>query len=411
MKTKGKTKRSANKRKPLIILISVFVGAVICFGAVFGIIAAVKNKRAVMKYGNIYLTEGVANYLAATNKTYFIRRLGMEITDSPEFWDRDSGDGRTYGEILRADTEAYIKEVVAANYLFDRYSSLTSAEKSAIKKAASDRIDLIYDGDMDKFNEEASKMGFDYSDFVEGTKMLYKYEKARAAIYGQDGEVLSNGGYYSECDKYYEFYSHVKLLFIRTESEFVTDEDGNRIDGPDGKHQTEELSSAEKTKRLEDIAAIDAAIEALKSGGNMQMTPQMFDSYLEKYSYDYELSLGGYYFSPYSSYTDLYLTQQEGLPSYADIANAALEAELYEYVRIEHEDGICYLYKYDREQYAYAIDSYSEFFEDFYSLASYYLYYENLKAISGEVEVREKFGRIDPVSLPYNTYIIASVEY
>lgn len=408
MKKKLKNERRKSNKRLLIILISVFLGAVVCFGAVFGIIAAAKSGRAVMKYKGTYVSPGVANYLAATHKTHFIASLGIEVFDSPEFWASQCKDGRTYGELLAEDTERYIREVVAGSYIFDRYTSLTSSEKKAIKNAVKSRIDYLFDGDMDEFSRVAATMGFDYADFLEATKMLYKHKNAKAAIFGSDGSNLL--GAYADCDKYYEKYSHVKLLFIRTESEFATDENGNRVVGPDGKDKVDPLNSTEREKRLKDIADIDAAILALENGENFQMSAEYFDSFLKKYSYDTEFDMGGYYFAPNSEYTALFYEKIDGKASYADIADAALKAEIGDFVKVEYEDGICYVYKYEREQYAYGKDRYAEFFEDFYSDAADYLYPELLSSIAQEVTVKDRFYAVDPIYMPYNTYIIASVE-
>ena len=409
MKANNKTKVRA-KVRPLRVLIIVFLSLVLCFGAVFGIIAAVRNAKAVMKYGSVYLSEGVASYLAATYKTSFIKGLGIDVYDSPEFWEREFRDGVSYGELLREETESYIRQVVAGTYLFDRYTSLTRDEKKAIKRAAEEKLDYLYNSDKNAFNESAGSMGFDYSDFEEATEMLYKYSRARSAIYGSEGEVLSSSAaYYGQCDRYYEKYSHVKLLFIRTETEYVTDENGNRVT-ENGKDKTEPLNSADRAQRLADISAIATAIEALKTGENMQMTPLLFDTYLEKYSYDDEFDKGGYYFAPDSAYTALYLNNPEGITDYKAIAKTALEMEEGEYAKVQYNDGICYIYKYEREERAYTISRYSEFFEDFYSLAADYLYYENLKVIASEVDVREKFYNIDPALIPKNAYVIAKVE-
>ena len=281
-------------------------------------------------------------------------------------------------------------------------------DEEAIKSAVRSRIEYLFDGDMEEFEAVARTMGFDYNDFLEGTKMLYKYSNAKAAIFGADGSNLV--GAYADCDKYFEEYSHVKLLFIRTESEYVTDESGNRVLGSDGKDKTEPLNSAEKDKRIKDIAAIDAAIAALESGDNFQMSAEYFDSFLEKYSYDKEFDMGGYYFAPASEYTALYYEAIDGKAIYKDIAEAALEADIGDFVKVEYEDGVCYVYKYEREQYAYAKERYEEFFEDFYSDAATYLFPEILGLLSDEVTVKDRFYDIDPVYIPYNTYIVAKVE-
>ena len=60
-----KPSANAKGKRMLIILISVLLGAVIIFGAVFGIIIGVRNASYVMRYDNVGIDSGVASYLVS----------------------------------------------------------------------------------------------------------------------------------------------------------------------------------------------------------------------------------------------------------------------------------------------------------------------------------------------------------
>lgn len=410
-------KKPLSPKTKLIIAIASFLSVVLVFGMVLGISVLIKNKNAVARYGTVRADRGVVSYLVSSAKRDFIadiaRAHGISAVgqDTPEFWNETVLEGRPLSEHLTEYVEEFVRDVIAGAYLFDRYASLSRSERTAIKRGALEMLEAVAEGNESLFNKKTAEMGFDFSDVVAATELLFKYERARAKIYGSNGEVLSSGSYLNECDEYYSTYTHALFIFIRTDDEFELDENGNRVPGDDGNDKLLPLDPSETEKRLADVQSIMEAIDSFEDGTDAQMTPVYFDSMLKKYSYDYASDSKGYYFTDggesgiYSKFTkDFY----EGYP---EVVEAALSMSKNSYKCIELEDSYCVIYKTENENYAYTYPAYSDFFEDFYVNASYYLYDASLDAAAPMVVLdEEKYNKIDPVLLPYNSVYRVRVE-
>ena len=201
---------SEQKSKRLfVIATAAFLCLVLTVAIIFGAVGIVRGQRSVMRYKGIYLQDGVANYLAATYKYDFmssLKRGGVDSYDSHYFWDSESTDGRTWGEVLTENTEKYLKRVIVGSYLFDRNTRLNKSDKEIIAKAIDEVIEYRADGSVEKFNEMAEEMGFTYRDFVKAAELIYKYEMAEAVSFGYDGSALKSGGFSAECNEYFEYH-------------------------------------------------------------------------------------------------------------------------------------------------------------------------------------------------------------
>ena len=401
----NKKKASLPKGKRLaIIAVSVFLGAVLLFGGVLGTLALVRAASAVVSYRGVTLDEGCVSYLSATYKTVFIRnhRIGERISES--LWESpsDPDPSLTWGELLARSTESYIKGVAVKAYLFDRATRLTAIDRETIEDMRAEV--LARAGSVSEFNKQAEPMGFTYSDYKTAMELIYKANRAMAAIYGSDGSALSSESYYGVCNEYFaESYTRVKILFIRTETDFKVDEDGNRIPGVDNKDELRELSESEKEKRRKDISDIRDAISALLSGGDGQMSPEYFDSFFGKYGYYPEYRESGFYFSPYSSFTKEFVSSDSGL---LPVFEAACDMSVGEYREVECDFGVCFVYKCENVGYAYLDGELEPFFSDFYLRAAEDMLATSVAELAVEVEISEDFYSIDLAALPYNTYLL-----
>lgn len=398
-------KREKNLNKPLILFVCIFLSAAVIFGAVLGIISGIQNAQAIFSYEGKSFKSGVVNYLSSYYKYNYLKLLSSSVptaSDNEIFWNEDAGEGKSYGTLLSEACEQYIKEVLVAVYLYDSYSSLSSSERRAISSACREVLDYKANGDKSRFNEQASAFGFTYSDFEEATEILYKSYKAKTAIYGSDGSNLKN--YPELCNEYLEdAFSHVRLLFIRTETKFVLDQNGNRVVGEDGCDLTEPLSEEEKAERLLAISELDAAILGKETDADMQISPQMFSLYQEKYGEgDSEKDESGYYFAPEADYT------KEFKSAFAAVVDTALSMEVDTYKKIKTDEGYCYVYRLETESGAYTVDSYG-FFSDFYSDCAAFSYSDSLATLSLSVKVSEDYAPDAVISTPYNSDLIAYI--
>ena len=394
-----------SKNRTMVVAVAAMIGIIIIAGLILGIVAIARTAGAVVSYDGVSFDKGVTSYLIAYYKNEYLTTLirnGYDAYDDPEFWESAYLGATSHGDRLMDETVSFLRSMAAGNYLFDRYSSLTKKDKAKLENSIAEVLDYKAEGSKAKFNELAEPMGFNYRDFVVATEIIYKASAAYKIIYGEDGANLAAGADPAGCDEYFGIYSHVKLLFIRTSTEFVIDEDGNRVKDDNGNDTLRDLSDAEKSEREADIAAIDAAINAYYENTDGQMSPEFLDSFYKKYSYDDDQRLlTGYYFSPYSDFSSEF---SEAMPGVVD---NALGIEVGDYSKVELDFGVCYIYKCENGERDYTKNAYSEFFTDFYEKASAALYGGALNNIGKEIKVDADLGGLDPVYIPYNVTLVA----
>ena len=243
------------KRYRLPILIScVLVAIALVLGAIFGTISLIKQNRAVLSYRGVTVDEPMYAYFASTYKGTFIQNLktlyGVKnATDSEAFFETVNPDtGKTYGALFEESLEDYVRTLLISAYLFDRSIGLSRQDKEQIEKSVS----LVTKDNEKTFNAEVEKYGFNADAVAACAELTYKSARLRALYQGN----LSATEDPEACEKFYkENYTLVSLLFIRTETVFLYDENGNRIiDNETGYDAVRSLEGAEKAKREADIA-------------------------------------------------------------------------------------------------------------------------------------------------------------
>ena len=397
IKKKSNVSSAERSKRIFIVFTAIFLSCVIIVGLVFGIIALIKNKNAVMKYRGIYLSEGVANYLSASYKYDFMKtlnRLGVDSYDADFFWESEAEEGVTWGELLAINTERYLKRVIIGTYLFDKNTRLNKDDKEVIKRAVSDVIEYRV-GSRAAFDEMASDMGFTYRDFEKAVEMLYKYEMAQTVVFGYEGSSLAGGSFDAECNEYYESaYSKVLLMIVRTDGETITDPDSGQL-------TFSEYDAAAKAQAEAEIAYISKLIynaENYPDSAVEQMNPKAFaDMILVDYPTGTVNDSEGYYFSSQSSYS------LEFYQGSADVVRTALALEVGHYAEVELEGvGTCFMYKCPLDSGAYKRTTISHFFTDFYDDAAGYIYSQSVDAYIGDVTVKDRYDRNAVITIPYS---------
>ena len=392
------------KDKKMLIFVCIFVSVVLLAGIIFGTVFAIRNANSVLDYNGARMSEGVANYFASYAKSYYLNVTLGDVPgaeDTPEFWNSPQRGTTTYREGLEEYVLEYLRMIVVGCYLYDSVAKLSADAKETVKKNVEARVLYLADSKRG-FNETVKKYGFDYDDFYEATEMMYKVTMASYMLYGSDGANLkSNTEIVNEF--YNAAYRRVRLLFIRTESDFnlIEDENGNlvRQKNDDGTDMLIPLTDAEKERANDDIESIKNAIE------NDMMSEDSFDYYLgvdKYYATNMYLDPNGEYYSAESEYT---LRAYEEFP---DVVSAALYMGKGTYTSVEIQDvGVCFIYRGELEYGAYTDSSEDGPFSDFYSDLISYTYKKELDGRYTDVKIRDKFYGIDLVALPINgTYTI-----
>lgn len=384
----------------LTTFICVFLALVLIFGAVLGIITAMKNLNAVVKYEGQTMDKDTASFFVTYCKYRYmsiLSSMGVEnVEDTKGFWNKThDNEGVSYGELLIKNTEQYIRQVMVANYLFDKYAKLSSSDREIINNAGRELLIYKADGKKDVFNSAVKQYGFSYSSFKDAITMLYKANVAKSIIYGSDGSNLAN--FPELADEYLSEYTHVKLLFIRTETKFELDENGDRIIGDDGNDKTLPLTDEEKAEKQALISEIRGYIEAAKVGGDIQMGEEMFNYYLTKYDEgDKDMHADGYYFHKNSSFAAEFSTV------FKNVVNKSYEMKTGSYDEVSVDFGVCFIYKYEPTVRVYSSTLAEACFTDFYSDAANVMFEKTLTELSEDVVFDKKFSEIDIIGLPYN---------
>ena len=394
----GEAKR---KNKPLIIFISAFLSAVLILGIVLISVMGVRSSRAVVEYDGLTMDMETVSYFASYYKCRYmsiLSRSGVEnVLDQPAFWNTVAKDSdKTYGELLAEGVELYIRQVMAAAYLFDNYATLGAEDRDAIKESAKDVLNYSEaEGDKKLFNKHVSIYGFDYSSFKKAAEFLYKASLVKNIIYGQNGANLKN--FPDLCEEYLSEYTHVKLLYIRTETKYVYDQNGNREVDENGFYVTAPLNEDEKAERLSIIEKIRSYINATANGGESEMTSELFETYIKKYDeLDSKLYQDGYYFHENSSFT-------ANFPKgHREVIEKAYSMEIESYDELKHDTGVYFIYKYAPTSGIYTTSISEVCFTDFYTDLASKLFDESLNEIGKEVVFKSAYGELDLILLPYN---------
>ena len=389
----GKGSRAA------IITVCALLAAVLLFGVIFGSIIAVRNASYVMTCDGFGIDTGVASYLVSYFKGRYVTYMnqsGIQVTDTPEFWATSSGIfENTYGDYLKYETEDYIKKIVAACALFDQYGTLSDADKEAIKVATDEILEFRHGGSKSEFNAATAQYGFDYDDFCKGTEMIYKAWAASTKIFGTYGEKIVS--YTDHYESYINNYTRVKLLFIRTENKFVTDENGNRVKGENGNDLVVDLTDEEKAERQARIEELRTVKEGINNG---TVAPERFDELLNS---DYNegdrsaTARNGYYFKDGSSFTADFAS------ALSQVVSTAYSMDLLTVEEVACDFGVCFILREQVAKGAYENTDESWCFSDYKALAASALYQEMLTEGAREVEIRDKWSEISPITIPYTT--------
>lgn len=378
----------------LIIFVSALLAVVLLVGGIFALVVGINNADAVATLDAVNVDAGCVRYLASYYKMLYLKALntaGVGATDTAAFWQSEKEDGVSYGEDFAASFKEYLAALIASANLYLGVTTYSGDDRAAVDKAVKEILDYRAGGSVDRFNDMAKKYGFDYDDFKSAAALLYKSSRAMTLIYGDNGDKLK--AYPDRCAEYLATYSHVSLLFVRTEELFLTDDEGNYVYNDDGSIALRDMTAEEKAVRTEIIDTLTAAIEAKNTGNDMQINEIMFENYLLQSDGDPSMYEKGYYFNSSASATAEFAT------AFPEVVDAALDMRVGEYRRVDCSIGVCFIYRYDVSVNAYA-DEENPFFSDFYPDAMTHLYYASLDTLSLEVSFSDSFNEIDPASIP-----------
>lgn len=404
------SEKKISRKKLLIIFISAFLGIAVILGAVLGIMAYIRQANAAISYEGQVMDKEVASFFIGRLKTKYIHDLKSEYPeayDSPYFWNKQYDEEHTHGEIMQQFAEYEIRRILINNYIFDSVSTLSDEDERIIETAINETLEYHTGGSEEEFDRMAAEYGFDYDSYCTAVEMLYKSNIAFDSIYGENGALVSSlSDFAGMREEYLSEYSHVKLIFIRTERKKTVNEDNTET--------VTDLTEEEKAQRLATISEIRAAIDAIETGADKQMTPLAFQNYLEKHGEGDPLyTASGFYFHSDSAFTEEFgiqfpevveksLSMKEG--SYAEVKVDFAGKE--DGVPVtDPSPGVCFIYKYAPTPSAYTNSDLAGCFADFYYNAAKADYLRNLESRMSDIEIGPKFSELDFKAISTNSVL------
>lgn len=388
-------------KKIILWVLAALLALILLLGGILLTVTLVQNRNTAMRYQGARADRGTLSCLASYYKYRYLSALnaaGVDAYDDPAFWDMELSEGVSYGDDLIKETDVYLRNVLVCAALYD--SAGGGNPSSAVDAAVAEVLTYRADGDVATFNEACARYGFDYDAFRTAATLLYKTSRVKELLYGNEG--IKTSSLSAECAEFLAEYAHVDLLFIRTADTFVLNADGKRETDENGNDLLRNLTAEEQYQRRQLIAGIREAIDGYHNDGDVQMSPTMFRTYLEKNGEgDPDYTGSGYYFREGSEFTAFFAEE------FSDVVNTAVSMKIGDYAEVETSFGVCFLYRSAPAASANLLYAEEDMFSDFYADLADKLFLARLASLRDGVETGPAYAGFDVLSLPYNhLYIV-----
>lgn len=179
-KTKELKRKKLTKKQVLLIVVACLVLASVLGGVLFSILT---YSPTVLRYGSDRLGEDAYSYWFSCMKYQLL--IGYRVEDTPETWQKEAENGRTYGDLFKeaADREIALRFVAAS--LFDALGSAPGDRYyDAIATALAELEEYSYEEDAYEVIRE--KYGVGERELKRVALYEAKYHALRYALYGED---------------------------------------------------------------------------------------------------------------------------------------------------------------------------------------------------------------------------------
>lgn len=313
---------------------------------------------AVMTLDGATVTKNMFTYWTCSYKGMFMSTYS-DMNDTDEFWNSTLQSGLTAEEFLGELVVSYVKNDLAAIYLFDRFGmKISNEDRQKAEEIVSDLCESWADGSKNNFNRLIAQYGVNYDTLID--MYLADYKMTYVYNYVFENGVIAVGD--EEKQTYLEDnYAHIRHIYIND----AYDPDKSYYDS-DGNYVMEKLDSeaqAKKDKKTADVKAL------LDSGADFDA---VYSEYSEETAYP-----NGYYISG----------ETEGVPS--ELIQNSLEMEVGEVRTFETQYGTHIIKKLEMEKGAYSDEKNSDFFGDFSDQVYEDVFAKYLKSFHEKISVDE----------------------
>ena len=284
--------------------------------------------EAALSCGSVSISKETYRYWLATFKYYFVTHY-EDLTDTPESWNKDMGNGKTAAQYLEDYTLEYAKTMLGALTLFDQYKlRLESSAVEDVDDTINEMIYYQYNDSKAKFNAALmDTYGITMTDLREALLTEAKGSAVEKYLYGDNGRELPTS---EELAAYYRaHYMRAGMIAVNTKFEYIKNIDGSYKFDESGNAMTRDLTEEQKAEKRAEAAGIE---ERVKAGEDILALTKEFSPE------EYETFPDGYYFCPedYSAYVNAGYTSQ--------FMTSVLTLEDGE-IKTYAEDGVIYIVK------------------------------------------------------------------
>ena len=401
-----RARRKSEGGRGFIIFVAVFLILLIGLIAAVGIVSSIRYKNSVFTIDGMRMDKEVASFFVSMYRTEYTAAMRAQgkNPDKDGFFDELAEDGRTNREVYEELCASYLKQILAASYIFDSVRELKKEEEEDINRVVREVLEYKANGSVDTFNTMAEPFGFDYDSFHDAVTMYYKALSSFSALYGAEGAGISQNA--TVCGSYLQEYTHVSMIIVRTESKLITDGEGQDYNIM--------LDANERAARQALIASMDAAMDAYKNDTDGKMTLPAFQNWLSTSTDSGRDWLAtGYYFHESAEMTDEFSEAFPGVVETAYEMQMGSFASLWTNIDIVvdgevHSERVkVYLYRYEVTPGAYSDGRMSDvWFSDFYTDAAVYLFNSKLNEYMTLVEDGGYLEQFSYVSIGKNIDLI-----
>ncbi|MBQ3791808.1 MAG: hypothetical protein II797_01765 [Clostridia bacterium] len=330
------------------------------------LLSACASSEALLSFGKTGIDRYMYRYFASSYKGIYSRSI-QGYSDTDEFWDAPVNGEKTVCEILDAEVVSHVKKTLICAELYDRLGYRLSDERV---RSVDERLDQLQDdygeGSLQKLNQLLLPYGVNREILRKIYLMEEKVDALEEALFSSGGELEITE---EERDLFYrENYVRVRLIFLRTESKYLTDEEGNPVyDLSTGSYVLEELTDREKEEKQQRIAYLEE-----------HLTEASFDEYEKSDSELSSSALGKAYVL--DSFTS----------SLAFLFEAASSLEVGEIRKVTAENGVYFVLRCASEEKGYLSEEESDYYDSFEEHLRYEKYLRFIGGYEGEVAVNEE---------------------
>ena len=219
---------------------------------------AADTSAPVMRYELTEVTENMYTYWISVYKSYYLKMLGGEDTET--YLTSAFTVQNDRGELEETTVGAYlgerIRDIIDSNcislYLFDYYKlSLPASVVSAVNETVNAEIENA--GGRKALNEALAPIGLNADSLREMYLADEKISHVYEYLYG-DAQLGTNGAEPITNEQYNNFYQEnyacVRHIYIRTADKNIVDENGNAVLDEQGNVVTAELTAEEAAAKL-----------------------------------------------------------------------------------------------------------------------------------------------------------------